>query len=225
MKNSKLFFILIIIIAAILILLSIGRYGFRLEEFQAFIKNLGYLAPFIFIIFYSFAPTLFMPITPLSITAGVLFGPVAGTFYSVVGATLGASVTFLVSRYLLKDFVDKYSHNKILFIKRRVEKDGWKFIAISRITPIFPFNIQNYIFGLTEIKLSTFFITSLFSLIPGSFFYVYLGYTGSQAVKNPAGSLYQIIIAVILSLILFSIPYLIKKTSQIIARQGNKTSL
>ncbi|EKE04559.1 MAG: hypothetical protein ACD_20C00050G0005 [uncultured bacterium] len=193
--------------------------GFSLEKLQSFIKGLGFFAPLAFILIYTIGPTFFVPITPLSVTAGILFGPVWGTVYTVLGATFGASVAFLASRYLVKDWADRKSPTKVVMVQELVKKEGWKFIAIARITPIFPFNIQNYIFGVTDISFKLFFWTTLFSIIPGSFTYVYLGYAGKEVFADGKGALPQIIAAVIFLLLFSMLPYIIKRIKLIIKKK------
>jgi uncharacterized membrane protein YdjX (TVP38/TMEM64 family) len=212
MQRHKLI-LLISLFTSIIVLIWLDiRFNIGLDDLQGTIQSLGILAPILFILIYTLVPIFFMPITPLSIIAGILFGPVLGTFYTVIGATAGACAAFLTSRYLVKDWVDKKSSGKIALIKKRVEEEGWKFIAISRITPVFPFNLQNYIFGATNISLKTFSIATVLSIIPGSFVYVYLGYAGKMAVRNNPSAYNQIIIAFSLIIILAFSPYIIKKT-------------
>jgi uncharacterized membrane protein YdjX (TVP38/TMEM64 family) len=200
-------------VVSIFILFWIGiKLNISLDKIQSTIKSLGILAPLVFILIYTLVPIFFIPITPLSITAGILFGPLFGTVYTVIGATSGACAAFFVSRYLVKDWVDQKTSGKIGLIKKRVEEDGWKFIAISRITPVFPFNLQNYLFGATNISLKTFLLATILSIIPGSFAYVYLGYAGKMAFNNNSSDYTRIIIAFSLMIILGFSPYIIKKT-------------
>ena len=211
MQKHKLILLISLIAVMILLLLFGIKSGINLDKLQSFIKNLGILAPLVFILIYTIGPVFFMPITPLSITGGVLFGPVWGTVYTVIGATFGACASFLVSRYLVKDWVDNISSDKVALIQRRVQEEGWKFIAISRITPVFPFNAQNYVFGLTNISLKTFFITTIFSMIPGSFTYVYIGYAGKMALSDKSSAFIQIAIAITLMLLFSFSPFIIKR--------------
>ncbi|OGI25311.1 MAG: hypothetical protein A2287_09165 [Candidatus Melainabacteria bacterium RIFOXYA12_FULL_32_12] len=212
---------LIITLASLIILFFLlgARTGISLEKLQDFIRNLGFFAPLTFILIYTIVPIFFVPITPLSVTAGVLFGPVWGTIYTVIGATLGACATFLVSRYLVKDWVDKRSSAKVIMVQELVRKEGWKFVAIARITPVFPFNFQNYVFGVTDISFRIFFWATFISIIPGSFTYVYLGYAGKVAFADGQDAFPLIIIAVILLLLFSMLPYIIKKIKLIIKKK------
>ena len=164
----------------------------------------------IFILVYSIAPTFFIPITPLSITAGVFFGPLWGTIYTLIGSTIGGCLAFLASRYLFKDWIDQKTPTRVAIFQEKIRQEGWKFLAISRVTPIFPFNVQNYIFGLTDINIRTFFWVSLYSLIPGSFTYVYIGYAGKSLFRGEKDMFLNLGIAVILILLFILLPQLLK---------------
>ncbi|MDD3014758.1 MAG: TVP38/TMEM64 family protein [Candidatus Gastranaerophilales bacterium] len=206
------YLLLFFLISIILVLFSSwAKFGVDFKNIQGFIHQQGILAPLIFILVYTIGPVFFMPITPLSAAAGLLFGPLWGTIYSVIGATSGACATFFVSRYLLKDMITKKTSPKIMYVQDKVEKEGWKFIFIARITPFFPFNLQNYFFGVSKIRFITFLWASALSLIPGAFVYVYIGSAGKAAIAGDTGTIYKIAIAFILLMLISIFPYLIKK--------------
>ena len=215
MEKNKLIILMALIISIILIIIYGANLGINFGKFQVFIKHLGVLAPVIFTIIYIFAPVLFFPITFLSIAGGMLFGPIVGTSCSLIGATCGASVSFFISRYLLKDWIDSKSHAKVILFQNMVKKEGWKFVAILRISPFLPFNLQNYFFGVTNLSHKTFFIATFFSLIPGTFTYAYLGYTGQSALSGGENITIKITIALILLLLFGFYPYIIKAVKKL----------
>lgn len=187
----------------------------NLRMVQNNIKNAGILAPFVFIFVYSLCPVIFIPITPMSILGGALFGQYWGTFFSVSGATLGAGISFLISRYILNDYVQSKLPVQMISLQNNIKKLGWKFICLARITPFIPFNLQNYFFGVSKIKFSTFMWASFLSLIPGTFLYTYIGDKGTNLLNGNRQVLINIIISLCLLLILSIIPYLIyKKTKE-----------
>lgn len=209
MSKHKISLILALISSIVLTLIFLYKSGLGLNEIQCSIKGCGFFAPFIFITMYLFAPVFFLPITPLSITAGVLFGPIWGTIYTVFGATAGGTLAFLTSRYLIKDWIDQKTPGRVAIVKEKIKQEGWQFVALSRITPIFPFNVQNYIFGVTDIDLKTFFFTSLISLIPGSFVYVYIGYAGKSLFGEDEYSQLKIASALIILVLFMFLPKII----------------
>lgn len=200
------------LILLIIILFYIGiKSHMDLKMFQAFLNKLGMAAPIVFIFIYAIGPVFFIPITPLSITSGILFGPFWGTIVSLLGANLGATTTFVISRYLLKDWIDQKSSERVNIMQKKVQEEGWKFVSVSRLIPVFPFNIQNYIFGITNIDLKTFFFASILGLIPGTFAYTYLGYLGKNAMFGDQNATFKIIIPVALIVFISLIPYVMAK--------------
>ena len=148
-----------------------------LRSLLRWISGVGPLAPLIFIGMYIVAPVLFVPGAILSIGAGTVFGLLMGTIYVSIGATLGATCAFLVGRYLARGWVAKKleGNEKFKAIDRAVAREGWKIVGLARLSPFFPFNLLNYAFGLTEIRLKDYFFATWAGMIPGIVMYVYLG--------------------------------------------------
>lgn len=213
MHGVKLGLLAAIIAVFILLMIINSQYDIDLTKAQNFIKSLGVFAPIAFLLVFTLAPVVFIPIIPLSITGGILFGPLMGTIYTVIGSTLGASAAFMVSRYIAKDWIDQKSHTTVKMVQTRIKDHGWKFIALSRINPLFPFNLQNYAFGITEIPFKTFFITTLLSMIPGAIAYVYLGYTGLQILADGYSIFIKIAVSLLFIILVGMIPYYIIKNT------------
>lgn len=171
-----------LLIAALLVatLVTAGKY-FHIEMVMRsaleWIAGLGPLAPLIFIGLYIGAAILFIPGAILTVGAGIEFGLVAGTIYVSIGATLGATGAFLIGRYLARSWVAHKLAGDPNFsaIDRAVAKEGWKIVGLARLSPVFPFNLLNYAFGLTDIRLREYFLASWAGMIPGIVMYVYVG--------------------------------------------------
>jgi uncharacterized membrane protein YdjX (TVP38/TMEM64 family) len=122
----------------------------------------------------------FIPGTPLTILAGVIFGTFWGTIISLVGNLMGACGAFMIARYLFKDFVQK----KVLMrypsldkYEDRLFKKGFTTVLVLRLLPIFPFNFLNFALAVTEVKFKDFFLGSFFGMIPGTIIFVHFGET------------------------------------------------
>jgi uncharacterized membrane protein YdjX (TVP38/TMEM64 family) len=111
----------------------------------------------------------------LSLAAGAIFGPLMGTVYAVIAATLGATLAFLVTRYLLRDAVLGKFGPKLEGLNRELEERGLNYLLFLRLVPLFPFFLINLAAGLTRLPLRTFFIGTLLGIIPGGFVYVNAG--------------------------------------------------
>ncbi|MGH7814684.1 MAG: TVP38/TMEM64 family protein [Candidatus Binataceae bacterium] len=143
----------------------------------AWIAGLGALGPAAFVLLYIVAAVLFIPGIILTMSAGFLFGLVYGTIYVSIGATLGATCAFLAGRYLARDRIAKKLEGNPNFkaIDQAVAQQGWKIVLLTRLSPIFPFNLLNYAFGLTGVSLKDYFFASWAGMIPGIVMYVYIG--------------------------------------------------
>ena len=148
------------------------------DNIEAFISSMGPLGGVVFMGLYFLATLLFLPGTPLSVAGGFLFGPVLGTVYIVLGATLGASGAFFVSRFLGKDFVDRILKNKFEKLNafdHKLSENGFLTVLFLRLVPLFPFNGLNFALGLTMVKFRDFFLATLVGIIPGSFVLANIG--------------------------------------------------
>ncbi|WP_295614320.1 TVP38/TMEM64 family protein [Chamaesiphon sp. GL140_3_metabinner_50] len=139
-------------------------------------ESLGAIGAVAFIGIYIVATVAFLPGSILTLGAGVVFGVWLGALYVFIGATLGATAAFLVGRYLARNWVAQKiaNNNNFNAIDRAVGKEGLKIVVLTRLSPIFPFNLLNYAFGLTGVSIKDYMIGSL-GMIPGTLMYVYIG--------------------------------------------------
>jgi len=128
------------------------------------IENAGNAAPFIFALIYILGSIFFLPGSVLTLLGGALFGPVMGTFINLTAATIGAMISFLISRFLAADWVTQKTGGKLKQIINGVENEGWRFVAFTRLVPLFPFNLLNYALGLTKISFTQYSIATYFCL-------------------------------------------------------------
>lgn len=140
------------------------------------VDSLGSLGAIAFIVLYILATVAFLPGSILTLGAGVVFGVFFGSLYVFIGATLGAIAAFLVGRYLARDWVaQKIAGNqKFTAIDQAVGKEGFKIVLLTRLSPIFPFFLLNYAYGVTGVSLKDYAIASV-GMIPGTVMFVYIG--------------------------------------------------
>lgn len=174
------------------------------------LERFGPFAPILFIAIYALATPLFVPGSLLTLTGGAIFGPVMGALWNLLGATLGATIAFLIARYTAADWVARRAGGRLAGIIRGVEDEGWRFVALVRLTPLFPFNLVNFAFGLTRIRLVEYVIASFVCMAPGAIAYTYLGYAGRTAASGDAGVVRAAIIALALLAAVAFIPRLIR---------------
>lgn len=159
---------------------STGSVGFNPQEWLRnalqWIDSLGTVGAIAFILLYIIATVAFLPGSILTLGAGVVFGVVWGALYVFIGATLGATAAFLVGRYLARGWVAKKieGNKKFRAIDQGVGREGLKIVLLTRLSPIFPFNLLNYAYGVTGVSLKDYVIGSV-GMIPGTIMYVYIG--------------------------------------------------
>jgi uncharacterized membrane protein YdjX (TVP38/TMEM64 family) len=140
------------------------------------IQQLGGTGIIAFIALYALATVAFIPGSLLTLGAGVVYGVVQGSLYVLIGASLGAVLAFLVGRYLARDWVSKkiQSNSKFKAIDEAVGREGFKIVLLTRLSPIFPFNLLNYAYGITGVRLRDYALACI-GMLPGTVLYVYIG--------------------------------------------------
>jgi uncharacterized membrane protein YdjX (TVP38/TMEM64 family) len=185
------------------------RDQFDAAALEAWVHDAGPVAPLLFILMYALAATLFIPGTVFTLAGGALFGPVLGTLYNLTGATLGATLAFLIARYLAADLVANKAGGRVKQLINGVEGEGWRFVAFVRLVPLFPFVLLNYALGLTRLRLLHYVIASFVFMLPGAIAYTYLGYAGREAVAGGEGMIQKIMLALALLAVVAFLPRLI----------------
>ena len=159
---------------------SVKVSSLNLQEFLQnalqWINSLGAIGGIVFIGIYIIATLAFLPAALLTLGAGVIFGVIWGSVYVFIGATLGAIAAFLGGRYLAQGWVKEKisSYKKFAIIDKAVSKEGLKIVLLVRLSPLFPFNLLNYAFGITSVSFQDYLIGSV-GMIPGTIMYVYFG--------------------------------------------------
>jgi len=214
MNNKIARFLILGIVITGITLAVIYRDVFDATALEAWVKEAGPAGPILFMVIYALGTVFFLPGSVLTLAGGALFGPVLGTFYNLTGATIGATLAFLVARYLASTWVEQKTGGRLKQLKEGVEGEGWRFVAFVRLVPLFPFNLLNYALGLTRIKLSHYIIASYICMLPGAIAYTYLGYAGREAVAGGEGVIQKGLLALALLAAVAFLPRLIGRLRQ-----------
>lgn len=148
-----------------------------LKQVLAWIGGLGLWGVVLFVAIYVVATVFFIPGSVLTLGAGAVFGVAWGSVYVSIAATLGATCAFLVGRYLARAVIARKieGNERFAAIDKAVANEGWKIVGLTRLSPVFPFTLLNYAFGLTQVKLGHYVLASWIGMMPGTVMYVYLG--------------------------------------------------
>lgn len=159
-----------------------------LRQAWPWIEQLGPWAPLAFCVMYVVATAGLLPGTVLTLAAGAQWGPVEGLFYAVVGSNLGANLAFGIGRFVARGWVMRLVAGRPRFaaVEEAVAAQGWKIVALLRLSPVFPFNVLNYALSLTRIRWSEYALASLAGMLPGTAMVVYLG-SVVQVAARPHG--------------------------------------
>ena len=210
MNNNRLIRILLFIgLVAGISLAVMYRDRFDGAALEAWIQDAGAVAPLLFMLVYALAAVLFLPGSVMTLAGGALFGPLLGTFYNLTGATLGATLAFLIARYLASDWVAEKTGGRVKQLINGVEAEGWRFVAFVRLVPLFPFNLLNYALGLTRLRLAPYVIATYLFMLPGAIAYTYLGYAGREAIAGGEGMIQKGLLALALLAVVAFLPRLI----------------
>ncbi len=182
--------IIFIVLASATLIATAFFFQKHSSEVMHWVEQLGWFAPILFLVIYCLASIMFLPTMVITFAGGAIFGPFLGTILNLLGATLGATCSFLITRHLIFDWFSRKKGVKVSKLIDEVDQKGWGFVALLRLFPIIPFNLVNYGLGVTGIKFRTYLITTFVFLVPPEIIYTYFGYAGMDILLTQ-GSFYR----------------------------------
>ncbi|MDE0300961.1 MAG: TVP38/TMEM64 family protein [Candidatus Poribacteria bacterium] len=213
----KLLCFVVLIIAVYLLLQYIGitknLSRDDIPKLKAEISNFGVFAPLVYIGFYVLATIFFLPGLPVTMLSGLVFGPLWGVVYASIGSVIGISCAFLIARYVARGMIEGWVNRNAQFrrIDEGVRRQGWRMLMITRLVPVFPFNLQNYAYGLTKIGFVTFVSVSWVCMLPGTAAYVQLGAAVNVGEGNIKKTLFYLAGAALCVVLVSLIPSIVRK--------------
>lgn len=211
------------IIIALLVLAGLGtllvktgaiEYMKDRQKLEALIQSLGVWGPVAYIGMYALVTITCLSVLPVTLVGGIVFGPIMGTIYTAIGASLGLSLAFLIARYVARKPIEEKFGNSDAFkkINEGVKNEGWFILATTRLLPVFPFGIQNYVYGLTPISFLQYSLLSTLFILPGTSVFVILA--GAVASGDTKTAIKYSIIASLIFFALTLVTKLIAKKSK-----------
>jgi uncharacterized membrane protein YdjX (TVP38/TMEM64 family) len=186
MKQYGKWIVVILAIVVLSVLSAVLPVKDWISEFIGWVRHLGALGVVVFISAYAIATVLFLPGFIFTVSAGLIYGVLAGTAIALTGAVIGASLAFLVARYLLRRNIEEATRKNLRFaaVDEAIGKNGWKIVGLLRLSPLIPFNLSNYFYGITSIGFGAYVLVSAIGMIPGTLLYAYLGAIGQAGVSG-----------------------------------------
>ncbi|HSY48956.1 MAG TPA: TVP38/TMEM64 family protein [Thermoanaerobaculia bacterium] len=185
----------LLVIAALIIAFRVLPVGDWLRHFQTYVRGLGALGYVLYIVVYALCNVAFVPASILTLGAGAIFGFVGGTIVVVIGATLGATLSFLLARTVMRKRVEEMTANNARFraLDRAIASEGTKIVFLSRLAVVFPFTYINYAFGLTAIPLWRYVAATFIGILPATAAFVFVGAAATNAATTSTSSITKII--------------------------------
>lgn len=149
-------------------------------------EKAGPWGPVLFALAYIVAALLLIPGSALTLSAGALFGVVTGTVTVSAASTAAAALAFLIARFVARDAVARRIKRRPAFaaLDRAVGREGWKIVALARLSPLFPYTLLNYMFGITRVNFVQYILASWAAMLPATLLYVYLGSLARAGARN-----------------------------------------
>jgi len=166
--------LLIVAVAVMLVLAPLLEIGEKLGALRGWIDSLGPWGPVVFVLLYVLAVVAALPGSAITVAAGALFGSVVGVLTVSVGSTVGAALPFLIARYFARSAAESWlgGNPKFRGFDELTERHGAAIVALTRLVPLFPFNLLNYGFGLTRVPFRTYVVGSWLCMLPATVLYV-----------------------------------------------------
>ncbi|CAO2834408.1 unnamed protein product [Amaranthus hypochondriacus] len=157
-----------------------------LTQFSSFIEGYGPAGYGLFVLVYAGLEVLAIPAIPLTLSAGLLFGSVIGTVIVSISGTLAASIAFLIARYFARERILKLveGNKKFLAIDKAIGENGFRVVTLLRLSPLLPFSLGNYLYGLTSVKFVPYVLGSWLGMLPGTWAYVSAGAFGRAVIQE-----------------------------------------
>ena len=186
MKKYGKWIVVILIIITLSVLSAVLPVREWIRQLINWVQQLGPIGVVVFIVAYAVATVLFLPGWIFTVSAGLIYGVIGGTAVALCGAVIGASLAFLVARYFLRRNIEQMTRSNPRFgaIDRAIGENGWKIVGLLRLSPLVPFNLSNYFYGITSISFGAYVLVSAIGMIPGTLLYAYLGAIGQASVSG-----------------------------------------
>lgn len=197
MKYAKALLVVTLLVAFVIVVRTLPVAEW-LESFKTWVQSQGAIGYVLYALVYVVCCVLIVPALALTLGAGAIFGFAAGSVVNVIGATLGATLAFLLARTVMRHRIERMTSGNVKFraLDRAITAEGTKIMWLVRLSGFPPFTWVNYAFGLTGIHLTPFLITTFFGIIPGTLAFTYAGAAGAAALSGNGNRVTLIVTAV-----------------------------
>lgn len=215
--------ILILVIIVIMVTAYFTGVGEKLEGLKDWINDFGPAGYAVFAAIYIVVTVFALPGSVLTLMGGALYGTMMGSVIVSIASTIGAGLCFLIARYAVRKSIGTSlgRNEKFQKLDALTEKQGPVIVAVTRLVPVFPFNLLNYGFGLTKVSFPVYLIVSWICMLPATVVFVGVGDALSKGAKGsvPWGALITVSVAILLMIII--VPFAKKRLKQAEGTEGD----
>lgn len=196
MRVVKALVVLALLVAFVIVIRTLPVADW-LEQFKQWVQGQGPIGYVLYALVYMVCCVLIIPALALTLGSGAIFGFVGGALVNLIGATLGATVAFLLARTVLRHRIERMTSENPKFraLDRAITREGTKIMWLVRLSGFPPFTWVNYAFGLTGIRLTPFLVTTFFGIIPGTLAFTWAGAAGAAALTGQGNRIVLIVTA------------------------------
>lgn len=167
-----------IVLAALIVVGIVFDFGGALRSALEYIREMPIVTgALVFMVLYTVTTVFLVPGSIPTLAAGAIFGVIKGTAFVSLGSTVGATVAFFLGRYIARDWVRSKIQGRPRFaaVDDAIGREGWKIVGLLRLSPVVPFSLSNYFYGITKVKPLGYILSSWIGMLPGTLMYVYFG--------------------------------------------------
>lgn len=224
MKKISLFIFIVLLVIFLAYQFGLIDLLTNISDLRAYLENLGWWGYVIFILLSVIVAVFLLPGQVLAIVGGLAYGGLIGGALTVIGASLGATLSFIIGKYVARGYIIQRFGNAPTFqkIEKGVRENGLSFLIFTRLVPIFPFAIQSYAYAMTPMSVKKFSLISFLTMIPASFIYAFMA---SEIVAKGVSMslLLELTVAGVLLAFLSYLPKKVsKKINQLTSEYKNK---
>lgn len=188
----------IVVLAAFAVAVRMLPLAEWITQFQTWVRGIGPAGYAVYVLAYAVCCVLIIPALALTLGAGAIFGFAAGSLVVLAGATIGATLAFVLARTVLRHRVEKMTANNAKFraLDRAITREGTKILWLVRLSGFPPFTWVNYAFGLTGVRLGPYVVITFFGIIPGTLAFTWAGAAGAAALTGSGNRVLLIVTAI-----------------------------
>ena len=183
--------LVVLAVVAFLIAMRLLPLGEWITSFQQWVREVGPIGYVVYVLVYVVFCVFGIPASPLTIGAGAIFGFVNGSIVVIIGATLGATLSFVLARTIMRRRIEGMTatNNKFRALDRAITREGGRIVFLVRLAPVVPFAYVNFAFGLTGVRLLSYVVATFFGIMPLTLAFVYISATATAAASSDMSSL------------------------------------